>query len=242
MPSPALLDAVGRVALVTGAAGGIGRAVVSLLEASGAGVAAFDRASHSLGGLPIIADVTDELAMSNAVARVIAAFGRIDYLVHAAGFAKATRLDAMSVSQWREVIDVNLTSAFLVTRAAYAALKASRGAVVLFSSTNGRTGGSALSGPAYAVAKAGIINLNRYLAKEWAPDGIRVNCIAPGPVATPMLDRFSAIEQEALRTSIPLQHITSADEIAAQVGFLLSTHARSITGACLNVSGGLVLD
>jgi NAD(P)-dependent dehydrogenase (short-subunit alcohol dehydrogenase family) len=114
--------------------------------------------------------------------------------------------------------------------------------MVLMSSSNAVNGGSAVSGAAYAVAKAGLLNLSRYLAKEWAPDLIRVNCIAPGPVATPMLDRLDAAAHAALIAAIPLKRYAEAAEIAAVTGFLCSAHAASMTGAVINVSGGLVLD
>lgn len=239
---PVLLDARDRVALITGAAGGIGQAVCAMLRAAGAGVAGVDLTAPANADLAIAADCSLEAKVDDAIRATVDRLGRIDFVVNAAGLAGSGRLDAMSAADWQRVLDANLNSAFLVTRAAYAHLARTKGAVVLFSSTNGRNGGGSLSGAAYAVAKAGIINLARYLAREWAPDAVRVNCIAPGPVATPMLDRFTETERESLRQSMPLKRITTADEIAGCVAFLCSPHAASITGACLNVSGGLVLD
>ena len=111
------------------------------------------------------------------------------------------------------------------------------------SSTNGLNGGTALSGPAYAVAKAGIINLTRYLAREWASDGIRVNCLAPGPIDTPMVtQRFSSDVIEKLRRSVPLQRLGTADEIAHAIDYLTSERAGFVTGTVMNLSGGVVLD
>ena len=121
-------------------------------------------------------------------------------------------------------------------------LAATRGAVVLFSSTNGRTGGSAVSGAAYAVAKAGIINLARFLARDWASAGVRVNCIAPGPVDTVMLDRLGAAGRARLLKTIPLGRFSSADQVAAQVVFLLSDDCAAVSGEVFNTSGALVLD
>lgn len=239
---PPLLDGRGRVALVTGAAGGIGRAVSALLAATGTRVAGLDVAMPADVALALQGSAADGAFVRSAVNRVVTELGRLDWVVHAAGFAQARAYDALDESEWHAVMDANLTSAFLVTQAAHPALAAARGAVVLFSSTNGRNGGSALSGAAYAVAKAGIVNLTRHLAKAWAAEGIRANCIAPGPVTTPMLDRFTDAERDALRRSVPLQRLIDPAEIAGTVGFLLSHHAASMTGTCLNVSGGLVLD
>jgi len=242
-----LLDANGRVALVTGAAGGIGRATVGLFKAAGAKVVAFDRDRARLpaSGGPVLAlagDATDEHAVRKAVEAAVARFGRLDYAVSAVGCAVSGKLDGITLAQWKQIIDINLTSAFVLARECHAHLTRPAGAMVLLASTNGRNGGGPLSGAAYAVAKAGVINLCRYLAKEWAPEGLRVNSVMPGPVATPMLDRFSAKQHARLKASMPLKHFAEAGEIAAAIGYLCSEHAVTMTGACINVSGGLVLD
>ncbi|MCA8888510.1 MAG: SDR family oxidoreductase, partial [Parvularculaceae bacterium] len=151
-------------------------------------------------------------------------------------------LHEMSLDAWRATMEVNLTSSFLIAREAYTDLKSSRGCLIFLSSTNGRNGGSHLSGPAYASAKAAVINLTRYLAKEWGPAGVRVNCVAPGPVKTPMLDRLSEAEIDALRALSPLRHITTAEEVASGIAYLCSPDAGGVTGEVLNLSGGLVLD
>ena len=242
------MAAPARVALVTGAAGGIGRATVDALMRGGFAVATVDLA---LADLPcafdapfeaISADVTDESAVAGAVERCVRRFGGLDCVVHLAGAVGRGPLVEVSAADWRRLLDVNLTSAFLVAKAAYAHLRDRRGTLVLVSSTNGLNGGSALSGPAYAVAKAGVINLVRYLAKEWGAQGIRVNAVAPGPVDTPMLDRLPEATRDALRQSIPLGRIAEASDVAAVVSFLCSPQAAYLTGTVLNVSGGLVLD
>lgn len=244
---PALFDGRGRVVLVTGAAGGIGRETVRLAHASGAKVAAFDLARRGLPReardvLAVTGDAAAEADVRALVRETVKRFGRIDAVVSAVGVVGAGRLDAMPLAEWHRLLDINLTSAFLLCREAWRPLKRARGSVVLFSSTNGRNGGSHLSGAAYAVAKAGIVNLTRYMAREWAPDGVRVNCIAPGPVDTPMVGRLTREQHAALKKAIPLGRYATAAEVAATVAFLCSPNAASMTGTCINVSGGMVLD
>lgn len=241
--------AAGKVALVTGAGGGIGRAVAALFAALGLKVAALDRQGLGAPGpayLPLAADATDEAALDAALARAAAAFGRFDAVVHAVGAvgegSGRARLHETAPAAWRRALEVNLTSAFLLARAAYPHLRRPGACFVTFASTNGRTGGTVLSGAAYGAAKAGILNLNRYLAREWAGEGVRVNCVAPGPVATPMLARLSAGERAALEAALPLKRFAEAAEIAAAVAFLCSPHAAAMTGAVVNVSSGLVVD
>lgn len=236
------------VALVTGAAGGLGRATVSLLRERGMRVVATDLA---LAALPCTdpgfemesLDVTDEAAIADCVQGVLSRHGRLDHVVHLAGRAGHGPLDVVTRSEWDAILLVNLTSAFMLARAVHAPLGESRGSLVLTSSTNAINGGSSLSGPAYAVAKAGLVNLTRYLAKEWAADGIRVNCLAPGPIDTPMVSgRFTPEVQARLRASVPLGMIGRPRHVAHAIGYLTSPDAAFVTGTVMNLSGGLVLD
>lgn len=236
------------VAFVTGAAGGIGRAAVSALRARGLRIFGGDLALASIPcGDPSFVtaalDVRSERSIQEAVSTALAAFGRLDHVVHLAGTAGQGPIDAVSLADWQSVIDVNLTSAFLLAKAVHGPLRATQGTLTLMASTNALNGGSALSGPAYAVAKAGIVNLTRYLAKEWAAEGIRVNCLAPGPIDTPMVTgRFDAATLDALTRSVPLHRIGSPDDVAHAIDYLTSERARFVTGTVMNVSGGLVLD
>lgn len=248
MPQPdqAVFKAPGRVILVTGASGGLGQALLPLLVAGGAHVAA----CH-FGASPGAAqdgvtwfrlDVSDEQNVRTVVHDVREKFGRIDHVVHLAGVVGRGPLTDVTLADWNSLLAVNLTSAFLMARESHAALKQSGGSLVLLSSSNGINGGSHLSGPAYAVAKAGLINLTRYLAKEWLGDGIRVNCVAPGPVATPMLDRLSDETLETLRDLSLNKTFVTAGQVAAQIAFLMSDHGAQLTGTVSNMSAGLLLD
>lgn len=241
------MAAGGAVALVTGAAGGLGRATVARLRERGMRVVATDLALADIPcGAPLTVascDVTDEAAVTATVARVLESHGRLDHVVHLAGAAGSGPIDTVSRAEWQRLLDVNLTSAFLLAKATHAPLAATRGSLTLTSSSNGVNGGSALSGPAYAVAKAGIINLMRYLAKEWAAEGVRVNCLAPGPIATPMVTgRFSPEVMQRLRAAVPLGEIGEPLHVAHAVDYLTSPAAAFVTGTVMNVSGGLLLD
>jgi 3-oxoacyl-[acyl-carrier protein] reductase len=188
-------------------------------------------------------DVTEAASIADCVAKVLGAWGRLDHVVHLAGQAGSGPLATVSRSDWDRLLAVNLTSAFLLAQAVAAPLAASQGTLTLMASTNGLNGGSSLSGPAYAVSKAGVINLGRYLAKEWAAAGVRVNSLAPGPIDTPMVTgRFSADQQAALRASVPLHRFGRPEEVAAAVGYLVSSDAKFVTGTVMNISGGVVLD
>ena len=230
------------IAWVTGAGGGIGRAVVRALSEAGYDVEATDLALPPAGEVPAARwsrlDVTDEQAVAAFAQRLPACAA----VVHLAGRAGRGPLADVAAQEWRDLLEVNLTSAFLVARAAAPLLAASRGCLLLCASSNGINGGSRLSGPAYAVAKAGIINLTRYLAKEWAPAGVRVNCVAPGPIETPMLTRLGETVRRRLAEAVPLGRVGRAEEVAASVRFLCSAEAGFLTGTVHNISGGLVLD
>ena len=242
---PILLDANGRVAFVTGATGGIGQAVVRMMLEAGARVAATGRRVVPFDDervLPITLDATNEEAVASAIAHCIETFGRLDYLIHMAGMVGKGRLDEIALADWHTVVDTNLTSSFLLLKHSYKHLTKPGGVAVLCGSSNGYNGGTYLSGAAYASSKAALVNLTRYCAKEWAPDGLRVHVISPGPVDTPMLDRLADDQHEGLKGQLPLGHYATADECAGAVLFLCSSHAASMTGTNTNISSGLVLD
>lgn len=214
-----------RTALIVGGDGGIGHACCRILDEDGYDLLVLDRARGHDASNP------------ETVARLVGQ-GPVSLLVHAAGSVGAGGIADGSVDEWRRVIDDNLVSAMVVIKAV-APLLVDGACVVLISSVNGRHGGNTLSGPAYAAAKAGVIGLTRNIAKEFAKRGIRVNALAPGPVVTPMLDRLSSSEIDELQAAIPLGRFTSADEIAQTVRWLTSPGAQSITGAVIDINGGM---
>lgn len=235
------------VVFLTGAAGGIGRALITRLQGARHRLFVTDLALAALpcgvaGFEARSLDVTDEAAVGQAVSACVEHYGRLDHVVHLAGQTHSGPIEQVTLDEWHRILDVNLTSAFLLAKASRAALAASRGSLTLMSSSNGLHGGNALSGPAYAVAKSGIVNLVRYLAKEWAPSGVRVNAVAPGPIDTPMLARFDAAQRARIAAAVPLQRVGRAQEVAAAIAYLISDDAGYVTGTVQNVSGGAVLD
>lgn len=233
-----------KVILVTGASGGIGSKIVERSLASGACVVGFDLKSSAISHgnfLSIKGDVTNESDVKRCVDNALDKFGRIDILVNNAGIVGKGRVEETALSDWLKVLNTNLTGAFLFTKNTIPSLKESHGSIINLSSTNGLTGGSPLSGAAYACSKAGIIALTKNLAKDLAGYGVRVNCIAPGPVDTEMIQRFGEGGIEDLRQSIPLKKLATADDVANLVFFLASESAKHITGATISLSGGLVM-
>ncbi len=234
-----------KVLLITGAAGGIGQCLVNRALAADACVAAFDLRALELPDHPNLlklqGDATNEQAVCNAMQQLQAEWNRLDVLVNNAGKAGSGHVESLSLAAWNDILHANLTSNFLCSKHAIPLLKATRGVIVNMSSTNGLTGGSPLSGPAYAAAKAGIIALTKHLARDLASAGVRVNAIAPGPIETPMLDRFDETQRIALQQSIPLGELGTVDDVANLVFFLASDAARHITGVTISLSGGLVM-
>jgi 3-oxoacyl-[acyl-carrier protein] reductase len=241
----------GRVAIVTGAGQGIGRAVAERLAADGAAVAVADlnaetadevvRSIASAGGRAIAArtDVTDPVDAERLAADAVAQLGRIDILVNNAGILRSTRAAEVTPDEWHLVLDANLTGSFLCARAAYPALRASgHGRIVNVASMAGRAT-STLGGVHYTTAKAGVLGLTRHLAREWARDGITVNAISPGIVDTPMVRGSTDPERMTqVLASIPLGRLAEPAEIAALIAFLASDDAAYITGANVDIHGG----
>lgn len=234
-----------KVFLITGAAGGIGQCLVNRALSENAFVAAFDvreiTNAHHTNLLKLRGDATNEDAVIDAIHQIQSRWNRLDVLVNNAGKVGSGHVESLPLSVWNDVLQSNLTSNFLFSKHVIPLLKTSRGAIVNMSSTNGITGGSHLSGPAYAAAKAGIIALTKNLARDLASSGVRVNAIAPGPIDTPMLDRLGEAGIRSLQQSIPLGELGTPEDVADLVFFLASSAAKHITGITINLCGGLVM-
>lgn len=229
----------GRRAIVTGASGGIGRAIVEALSDSGATVAACDAPG---AGAATEFDVRDRDAVRTGVAAAIESLGgACDAVIANAGIVDTIhRAETFPDESWRKDMEVNLYGALYVAQAAFEALAAAGDArVVLISSVAAEVG---LPGQvAYGASKAGLIGMARTLASEWAPRGIRVNVVMPGMIATPKVRAMPEELQKRLHQTIPLVRFGSTEELAGAVSFLLSPAAGYITGATLRVDGGFGL-
>ncbi len=219
-----------RSAIVTGAAAGIGRATAELLVADGWHVVGIDRSGGTIsGGDLLIGDAGDASVLADAVEHCD---GRVDALVCSAGIPPSGPWD--SREHWDEVLAVDLTAPYEALRTCWPALVAARGSVVLVGSIVGAVEGS-LRSPAYAAAKAGIEGLARSFAVIGAPDGVRVNVVAPGAIATDFDEPLLPADH---RTDVPLGRMGSAAEVAAVIGFLVGPATSYVTGAVWTVDGG----
>jgi NAD(P)-dependent dehydrogenase (short-subunit alcohol dehydrogenase family) len=244
-------DLNGKVALVTGAARGIGYAIAELLGQHGVKVGVNDlRASDvvtaaakltkaGIQAIPVPGDVTSAVSATGLIEQIEIQFGHLDILVNNAGVLRPTRAEAIPDEEWDLVIDGNLKSTFLCCRSAIPAFRrAGGGSIVNMSSSAGKSV-STIGGVHYTAAKAGVLGLTRHLARELAADKIRVNAVCPGLIATEMVTSTiapSAIENYA--ASFPAKRLGSPREVAELVVFLASERASYVTGASCDVNGG----
>jgi NAD(P)-dependent dehydrogenase (short-subunit alcohol dehydrogenase family) len=247
----------GKVVLVTGAARGIGRATAERAAAQGADVGLLDRDAaeaalaartiREAGGraMPIEADVSNAAAVGAGVDACVRAFGRLDVLVNNAGIHFARAIDEYTDEEIDRILSVNLKGALHAIRAAVPHLRASKGNIVSVSSMTGLVGQD--RGAVYVATKGALISLTKALALELAVDGIRVNCVCPAGVDTPLMREWAATLPDPAATlrSQAAMHLTNrlatSEEIAAAITFLASPAASFITGVALPVEGGATL-
>ncbi len=241
-----------KVALVTGGASGIGYAVATSLLAEGARVVVADidpdklaafAAEHEDSSESIqlaTLDATDPVAVEEAVESAVATFSKLDIVVANAGGGGVGRVADMSVEDWQRAVALNLDSFFYLSRASIPHLIRSRGCIVATSSSSGLNGWPHMAG--YVAAKAGVVNLVRSAAIDYAAVGVRVNAVAPGPTMTPAVHAHLARHDEqrtGYEDRIPMSRLGEPNEIAAGILFLASDAASYITGVTLPIDGGL---
>ena len=245
---PASQDFAGRVALVTGASRGLGRAAAARLIERGASVAinVRDRAraeaiAAELGdrAFAVPGDITAAGVPDALVSQVVARFGRLDILVNNAAHALGTRLEQLTAEEWRQAMEVNMTAPFLLTKAAIPTMKSQRyGRIINISSTAGRMV-STLGGAHYTASKTGLLGFTRAAAKELGRFGITVNAVCPGMIDTELTRETATPERlTALAERYPVPRLGTAEEVADLICFAASEAAGYITGASLDINGG----
>lgn len=243
-----------KIAVVTGGAGrnGLGFATARMMAEQGARVVILDleraqpAAAAALLGerhIGIVADVTDKASCERAAQAIVDQCGRIDILVNNAGITQPRKTADISADDYDAVLDVSLRGTLYMSQAVLPAMRAARsGAIVCISSVSAQRGGGILGGPHYSAAKAGVLGLARAMAREFGVDGIRVNCVTPGLIATDINkglipdDRMQGILEQ-----IPLNRIGEPADVAGCVVFLASPLAKYCTGVTLDVNGGMLI-
>ncbi len=240
-----------RVAIVTGASRGIGRAAARRLAAAGAAVVAAARGDHAdavaeeirgAGGrsVAVSADVTDPRRIDAMVRAALDEYGRVDVLVNNAGIARDQLALRMSAADWDAVVATNLTAAFNCARAVLRPMIRQRGGrIINVGSVVGRMGNPGQVN--YAASKAGLEGFSRALAREVASRGITVNVVAPGMIDTDMTAKLSEPAQAAMLAQIPMGRLGTAEDVAGAIGFLASDEAAYVTGHVLAVNGGMYM-
>jgi 3-oxoacyl-[acyl-carrier protein] reductase len=246
-----MFDLSGKTALVTGATGGIGGATARALHKAGATVAVSGRQAEKLEALAkelgdrvhvLPCDLGDRAAVAKLVDEAVGKLGRLDILVNNAGLTRDNLFMVMKDEQWDEVIAVNLTSTFMLCRAAARAMlraKPSFGRIINISSVSGVFGNPGQGN--YAASKAGMIGMTKSLAREVAARGITANCIAPGFISTPMTEALNEKQTAEIAKMIPAQRFGMPEEVAAGVVYLASAEAAYVTGQTLHINGGMAM-
>ena len=244
-----MFDLSGKGALVTGATGGIGGAIARTLHAQGAKVVLSGTREEKLAELAselgdniftAPCNLSDREAVSQLYAKAEELAGQVDIVVNNAGITKDNLFLRMKDEEWDDVINVNLSATFAVCRGALRGMMRRRyGRIVNMSSISGVVGNPGQGN--YSASKAGMIGMSKAMAREVAPRGITVNCIAPGFISTPMTDALNEKQKDAITQIIPAGTLGEPDDIASAVLFLASTEAGYITGQTLNINGGMAM-
>ncbi len=210
------------------------------LDAPAAAAAAADIGPAHLG---LACDVTDKAACERAGAEVIAAFGQLDILVNNAGISRRLRIMEITPDAYDEIMDVNLRGTLYMSQAVIPHFRdRGSGAIVCMASVAGQRGGGLFGGPHYAASKGGVLALAKAMARELAPDGIRVNAVAPGVVDTDIFGgELTEAERAQLRDAVPLGRLGTADDVAGICLFLASPLSAYVTGAVIDVNGGSLI-
>ncbi|MEK6815645.1 MAG: 3-oxoacyl-[acyl-carrier-protein] reductase [Nitrospirota bacterium] len=242
----------GKIALVTGAAQGIGRTIADLLAARGAGVVVADIqqeaaastaaqiAAHGTRTLGLSANVADGESVKEMVSQALSSMGRIDILVNNAGITRDNLLVRMKDDEWNAVLNVNLKGAFLCTQAVIRSMSKQRyGRIINIASIVGVMGNAGQAN--YAASKAGLIGFSKTVAREYAERGVTVNAVAPGFIDTAMTQALPEEARKTLMAQIPMGRLGTVDDVALAVSFLASDDASYMTGQVLHVNGGMYM-
>lgn len=243
------MDLTGKNALVTGASGGLGRAIAEKLYVLGANVAltgtreaVLNEVAVSLGDRahPIVCNLSDPEALAGLIPKAIETLGSVDILVNNAGITRDNLFMRMKDDEWDDVLAVNLTAAFKLSKAVLRGMMKSRhGRIIQITSVVGVSGNPGQGN--YAATKAGIIGMSKSLASEVASRNITVNCVAPGFIETAMTDVLDDKQREGILASVPAGRLGQPEEIAHAVAFLASDNAAYITGQTIHINGGMVM-
>ena len=240
----------GKIALVTGASRGIGKAIATQLAQQGAtviGTATSENGAQAIsdylsefGGKGFALNVTDKESVDTTIKAINEAHGGIDILVNNAGITRDNLLMRMKDDEWQDIIDTNLTSIFTLSKAVLRGMMKKRfGRIVNIGSVVGSAGNAGQAN--YAAAKAGVIGFSKSMAREVASRGITINVVAPGFIDTDMTKALSDDQKDAIFKDIPANRLGEPDEIAATVAFLVSDGAAYITGETIHVNGGMYM-
>lgn len=244
-----MFDLTGKMALVTGASGGIGGAIAKALHGAGATVGLSGTRVEPLEALAaelgdrthvLPCNLSDAEAVEALPKQAVEAMGGLDILVNNAGITRDQVFMRMSDADWQDVLDVNLTSTMRLCRGSIRGMMKSRwGRIINITSVVGAIGNPGQAN--YAAAKAGLVGMTKSIAYEVASRGITANCVAPGFIATPMTDKLTDDQKEAINVKIPAGRMGTPEEIAGAVLYLASPEAGYVTGATLHVNGGMAM-